>query len=95
MRWLIRNTPMRSLLASATAIAVCAGAAFAQASQPARDCDMDPETTGSLAADPRSVYLPGQHPTQADRDPPEASWQDEARESSKQRRRDLLECGVD
>lgn len=95
MRWLIRNTSMRNLLAIATAIAVCGSPAFAQANQSARGCNMDPETTGSLAADPRSVYLPGQHPAQADRDPPEASWQDEARESSEQRQRDLLECGVD
>jgi hypothetical protein len=56
---------------------------------------MDPETTGTLADDPRSVYLPGQHPVKADRDPPEVSWQDEAQESSEQRRRDLLDCGVD
>ncbi|MCJ2067296.1 hypothetical protein MKK75_00475 [Methylobacterium sp. J-030] len=86
---------MSKLLAIAAAMAVCAGAAFAQADQPARDCDMDPETTGSLASDPRSLYLPGQHRFRADLDPPEASWQDEARESSEQRRRDLLDCGVD
>jgi len=88
---------MRALLAFAAAlvVAVCAGPAFAQAGQPARNCDLDPETTGSLAADPRSVYLPGEHPVQADRDPPEVSWQDQAQESSEQRQRDLLNCGVD
>jgi len=85
---------MRLLLVIAAAIAVCAGPALAQADQPARDCDMDPETTGSLAADPRSVYLPGQHTVRADRDPPE-SWQAEARETAEQRRQDLLACGVD
>lgn len=95
MRWPVRNTPMQKLLALAAAMAVCAGPALAQADQPTRDCGMDPETTGTLADDPRSVYLPGQHPVKADRDPPEVSWQDEAQESSEQRRRDLLDCGVD
>jgi hypothetical protein len=86
---------MRALLAFAAAMVVCAGPAFAQADKPARDCDIDPETTGALAADPRSVYLPGQHPRQADRDPSEVNWQAEARETDEQRRQDLLECGVD
>ncbi len=95
MPWLIRNPLMRTLLAFTAAMVVCAGPAFAQADQPARNCDLDPETTGSLAADPRSVYLPGQHPVQADRDPPEASWQDQAQENSEQRQRDLFDCGVD
>ena len=45
--------------------------------------------------DPRSLYLPGQRPVKADPDPPEISWQDEARETSEQRRRHLLDCGVD
>jgi hypothetical protein len=86
---------MRKLLALAAAITVCAGPTFAQASQPARDCDRDPETTGTLAADPRSLLLPGEQTARADPDAPDVSWQDEARESSEQRRRDLLECGVD
>lgn len=86
---------MRKLLAIAAAMAVCVGPALAQVDQPARDCDQDPETTGSLAGDPRSVYLSGQHPVRADPDPPEASWQDEARETFEQRRQDLLDCGVD
>ena len=85
---------MKALLAIAAAMVVCAGPALAQADQPARYCDMDPETTGSLAADPRSLYLPGQHPIRVDRDPPE-SWQAEARETAEQRRQDLLACGVD
>mgnify|MGYP001603358034 CR=1 FL=1 len=83
------------LLAFAVAIVVCAGPALALADQPARDCDRDPETTGALPGDPRSLYLPGERPVKADRDPLEASWQDEARETSEQRRRDLLACGVD
>jgi len=86
---------MKALFAFAAAMVVCAGPALAQVNQPARDCDQDPETTGSLATDPRSVYLPGQHPVRVDRDPPEASWQDEARETFEQRRQDLLDCGVD
>ncbi|MCJ2067942.1 hypothetical protein MKK75_03815 [Methylobacterium sp. J-030] len=86
---------MRRLLALAAAMVVCAGPALAQVDLPARDCDQDPETTGALATDPRSVYPPGQHPVQADRDPPEVSWQDEARETFEQRRQDLLDCGVD
>lgn len=86
---------MRLLLVIAAAMAVCATPALAQAYPQARDCDMDPETTGALAADPRSVYLPGQHPVRADADPPEVSWQDEARETFEQRRQDLLKCGVD
>ena len=86
---------MRALLAFAAAMVVYAGPTFALADQPARNCDLDPETTGSLAADPRSVYLPGHHPVQAEQDPPEVSWQAEARESSDQRQRELLACGVD
>ncbi|MBE7246200.1 MAG: hypothetical protein INR63_14730 [Actinomycetospora chiangmaiensis] len=86
---------MRPLLVIAAAMALCATPALAQADPPARECGQDPETTGALPADPRSLYLPGQHPFRADRDPPEVSWQDEARESSEQRRRDLLACGVD
>ena len=89
------GTPMRKLLAFAVAVVVCAGPALALADQPARDCDRDPETTGALPGDPRSLYLPGERPVKADRDPPEASWQDEARETSEQRRRNLLACGVD
>lgn len=86
---------MRLLLVIAAATAVCATPALAQANPPARDCGKDPETTGALPVDPRSLYLPGRHPVQADRDPPEISWQDEARESSEQGQRDLLNCGVD
>lgn len=86
---------MRRLLAVAAAMVMCAGPALAQTGELARGCDQDPEMTGSLTADSRSIYLPGQHPARADRDPPEVRWQDEARESSEQRRRDLLECGVD
>lgn len=86
---------MRKLLAFAVAIVVCAGPTLALADQPARDCDREPETTGTLSGDPRSLYLPSERPVKADRDPPEVSWQDEARETSEQRRRDLLDCGVD
>ncbi|MCJ2053885.1 hypothetical protein [Methylobacterium sp. J-070] len=86
---------MRKLLAIAAALVVWAGPALAGADQPARDCDRDPETTGALPADPRSLYMLGERPVRADPDPPEASWQDEARASSEQRRRDLLDCAVD
>lgn len=86
---------MRLLLVIAAAIAVCATPALAQTDPPARDCGQDPDTTGALPADPRSLYLPGQRPERADTDPPEASWQSEAQESSEQRERDLLACGVD
>lgn len=86
---------MRLLLVIAAAMAVCATPAHAQAYPPARDCGQEPETTGALPDDPRSVYLPGRHPIRADRDPPEVSWQDEARETVEQRRQDLLYCGVD
>lgn len=86
---------MRKLLAFTVAIVVCAGPTLALADQPARDCGQDPETTGALPGDPRSLYLPGQRPVKADPDPPEISWQDEARETSEQRRRHLLDCGAD
>lgn len=86
---------MKKLLAIAVAMVACVGPTLAMAEQPAPACDQDPETTGALPSDPRSLYLPGQHPVQADRDPPEASWQAEAQESSEQRQRDLLKCGVD
>ncbi len=59
---LIRNAPMRRLLAFAAAMVVCACPALAQAGQPSRDCNMDPETTGALPADPRSLYMSGEHP---------------------------------
>jgi hypothetical protein len=85
---------MRKMLILAAAMVVCAAPAFAQVGQLARDCDQDPETTGALAADPRSLYLPGERPVRADLDRPEESWQDRARENAEQRRRDLLECGV-
>ena len=86
---------MRLLLVIATAMAVCATPALAQAYPQARDCGQDPETTGALPADPRSLLMPGERLVRADTDPPEVSWQDEAQESSEQRRRDLLACGVD
>ena len=86
---------MRTLLAIAAAVAVCAGPAFAQADQGARFCDQDPETTGALPADPRSLLMPGERLVTADTNPPEVSWQDQANESSEQRRPDLLGCGVD
>ncbi|MBE7157767.1 MAG: hypothetical protein INR62_04925 [Rhodospirillales bacterium] len=86
---------MRKLFLSAAALAVCAGPAFAQAGRLAQDCYLDPEATGSLRADPHSLYLPGERPLVADPDPPEESWQAEARENLEQRRQDLLECGAD
>ncbi|TXN54045.1 hypothetical protein [Methylobacterium sp. WL2] len=86
---------MRKLLVIAVTMVVCAGPALAQTGQLARDCDQDPETTGALPADPRSLYMPGERPFRVDPDPPEVSWQDEAQENSEQRRRDLLDCGVD
>ena len=86
---------MPKLLAIAAAMIVCAVPALAQLDQLTRDCDMDPETTGSLAADPRSLLMPGERPVRADPDPPEVSWQDEAQGNSEQRRRDLLDCGAD
>lgn len=86
---------MRKLPAIAAALIVCAAPTLAEAHQWARDCDQDPETTGALASDPRSLYMPGERPVRADTDLSEVSWQDEAREISEQRRRDLLACGVD
>jgi hypothetical protein len=86
---------MRKLLVIAVALVVYAGPALAETDQLARDCDQDPETTGALPANLRSLYMPGERPVRADPDPPEVSWQDEARENSEQRRRDMLECGVD
>ncbi|MCJ2087397.1 hypothetical protein MKK88_15590 [Methylobacterium sp. E-005] len=86
---------MRKLLALIAAMVVCAGPVFAQVDQTARACVQDPETTGALPADPRSLYMPGERLFRRDVDPPDVSWQDEARESSEQRRRDLLDCGVD
>ncbi|MCJ2101182.1 hypothetical protein [Methylobacterium sp. E-046] len=86
---------MRRLPAIAAVIVVCAGPALARSDQPAQDCDQDPETTGSLAADPRSLLMPGERLIRSDPDLPEVSWQDEARETFEQRRQDLLDCGVD
>lgn len=86
---------MRKLLAIAAVLVVCTGPAFAEVGQPTRNCDQDPETTGALAGDPRSLLMPGERLVRADTDPPEVSWQSEAQESSEQRRRDLLACGVD
>ena len=83
------------MLAFAAAMALCAGPALAQADQVGRDCYEDPETTGSLPSDPRSVLMPGERPVTVDKDPPEASWQTQAEETSEQRRQDLLDCGVD
>lgn len=73
---------MRKLISMAAAMVVCAGPALAQADQPARDCNQDPETTGALLGDPRSLYMPGERPVRADPDPPEVSWHDEARENA-------------
>ena len=83
------------LLAFGTVLAVCAGPAFAQVDRLAQGCMQDPETTGSLRADPRSLLLPGERLVEADPDQHEESWQAEAREDFEQRRRDLLDCGVD
>ncbi|MGU3666725.1 hypothetical protein ACLBX9_21245 [Methylobacterium sp. A49B] len=86
---------MRQLLAFTSAMIVCAGAALAQTDPPDRDCSHDPETTGSLSLDPRSLHLPAARPGRVEVTPPEDSWQEEARENAEQRRRDLLACGVD
>jgi hypothetical protein len=83
------------MLILAAVMVVCAAPALAQADQVARVCDQDPETTGALAADPRSLYLPGERPVRPDPDPPEVSWQDQARENAEWRKRYLLGCGVD
>lgn len=86
---------MSKVFAFAAALAVCAGPAFAQADRLAQGCVQDPETTGSLSTDPRSLYLPGERLSGADVDPPAESWQAEARENFEQRRQDMLECGAD
>lgn len=86
---------MNKLIAFTLAATVCAGPAFAQVHRPALDCDHDPETTGSLTADPRSLLLPGERPDRVKVTPPEDSWQEEAREEAERHRRDLLACGVD
>ncbi|XYD12271.1 hypothetical protein R1A27_30175 (plasmid) [Methylobacterium sp. NMS12] len=90
---------MRTLIAFTSVMIVCAGPAFAQAGRLDGNCGDDPETTGALSADPRSLYLPGERPTQ-DQDtveitPPEESWQEAAREDAERRRRGILACGVD
>lgn len=86
---------MRKLIAFTSAMIVCAGPALAQTDLPDRDCGHDPETTGSLSVDPRSLHLPTERSDRVAVDPPEDSWQEEARAHAEQRRRDLLACGVD
>jgi hypothetical protein len=90
------ETPtMNKLIAYTVAATVCAGPAFAQAYRPGQDCGQDPETTGSLTVDPRSLHLPGERSDRVKVTPPEDSWQEEAREEAERHRRDLLACGVD
>ena len=86
---------MNKLIAFTLAATVCAGPAFAQAHRPGQECGQDPETTGSLTVDPRSLHLLGERPDRVKVTPPEDSWQEEAREEAERHRRDLLACGVD
>jgi hypothetical protein len=86
---------MMKMLVLAAALAVCAGPAVAQGDQLVSDCYEDPETTGSLPTDPRSLFMPGERPVTADAKPRDESWQAQAEETSEQRRQDLLACGVD
>ena len=86
---------MNKLIALTVAATVCAGPAFAQAHRPSQDCGHDPQTTGSLTVDPRSLHLPGERPDRVKVTAPEDSWQEEAREEAERHRRDLLACGVD
>jgi hypothetical protein len=86
---------MRQLIAFTSAMIVCAGPALAQTDPPDRDCGHDPETTGSLSLDPRSLHLPSEKADRVAVTPSEDSWQEEARENAERRRRDLLACGVD
>ena len=90
---------MRTLIAFTSVMIVCAGPALAQTGRPGGNCGDDPETTGALPADPRSLYLPGERPAR-DQDtveitPPEESWQAAAREDAERRRCAILACGVD
>ncbi|MDP4022994.1 hypothetical protein Q8W71_10195 [Methylobacterium sp. NEAU 140] len=94
MRTLSR-TITKTLAALTAMMVVCAAPALAGADPSGRDCGNDPETTGALSADPRSLHLPGERPNRVGAIPPEESWQEEARESAEQRWRDLLACGVD
>ena len=86
---------MRMLLAITATLVACAGPTLVKANQLGRDCYEDPETTGSLPADPRSVFMPGERPVTANTDTPEESWQAQAEETIEQRRQDLLNCRVD
>ena len=86
---------MKTLLALAVAMAVSCGPALAQADPVPPHCLDEPETTGALPADPRSLYRPGERPVKAEGEQPDESWQAEARESFEQRQQDLLACGVD
>jgi hypothetical protein len=92
---------MKTLLALAAALAVCAAPALAQTTtpridRPAPDCGAsDPETTGSLPTDPRRLGSFADRPDGAEALAPEEPWQERAEEDAELRRERLVMCGVD
>ncbi len=87
---------MKKLLALSVVMAACAMPAFAEGDRTHLDCGpTEPETTGSLSSDPRSLRLAAERPSTATSDAPEEPWQQLADEDAERRRERLIMCGVD
>lgn len=87
---------MKKLLALSVIMAACAMPAFAEGDRTHLDCgSTEPETTGALPSDPRSLRLASETPSTAGADPSEEPWQERADEDAERRRERLVMCGVD
>lgn len=87
---------MKMLLALSVVMAACAMPAFAQGDRTHLDCGpTEPETTGSLPSDPRSLRLSTESRSAAAADASEEPWQERADEDAERRRERLVMCGVD
>lgn len=87
---------MKKLLAFSVVMATCAMPTFAQDDRTHLDCGSpEPETTGSLSSDPRSLRLLSERPGMAASNTPDEPWQERADEDAERRRQRLVMCGVD
>ena len=87
---------MRKLVAFMAVMAMYATPAFAQVDRLEGVCGpTEPETTGSLPIDPRSLRLPNEKADVADTSSLDEPWQEQAGEEAELRRERLVMCGSD
>jgi ABC-type molybdate transport system substrate-binding protein len=87
---------MMKLVAIMAVMTLCAASASAHADRREQGCGLaEPETTGSLPADPRSLRLTSEKPDVADAGSLDEPWQQQADEEAELHRERLVTCGGD